>query len=49
MSPGTSKLVTIKVKPTISGWAQATAGMLFSTPDRDFTNNGVGNSVWINP
>lgn len=49
MSPGTSKTVTIKVKPTISGWAQATAGMLFSTPDRDFTNNGAGNSVWINP
>jgi len=49
MSPGTSKTVTITVSPTISGWSQATAGLRFSTPDRDFTNNAVGNSIWINP
>jgi uncharacterized repeat protein (TIGR01451 family) len=49
MSPGTSKILTINVNPTISGWAQATAGMLFTTPDGHFDNNAVGNSIWINP
>jgi len=49
MAPGTSKTVTINVNPTISGWAQATTGMLFSTPDGHFDNNAAGNSIWINP
>ena len=49
MSPGTSKTVTITVLPTVSGWTQATAGVRFSTPDRDFTNNSSANSIWINP
>jgi uncharacterized repeat protein (TIGR01451 family) len=47
MSPGTSKTVTITVTPTISGWSQATAGVRLTTPDGDFTNNAVGNSIWI--
>jgi uncharacterized repeat protein (TIGR01451 family) len=49
MSPGTSKTVTITVLPGVSGWTQATAGVRFSTPDRDFTNNSSANSIWINP
>ena len=49
MSPGTSKTVTINVLPTISGWGQATAGVRMTTPDGVFTNNAVGNSIWINP
>ncbi|HTS08714.1 MAG TPA: hypothetical protein VMP68_24310 [Candidatus Eisenbacteria bacterium] len=49
MSPGTSKVLTINVNPTISGWAQATAGLLFTTPDGHFDNNASGNSIWINP
>ena len=49
MSPGTSKVVTITVLPTVSGWTQATAGVRLSTPDRDFTNNSAANSIWINP
>jgi uncharacterized repeat protein (TIGR01451 family) len=49
MAPGTSQTVTININPTISGWSQATAGLSFGTPDRDFTNNAVGNSVWVNP
>jgi uncharacterized repeat protein (TIGR01451 family) len=49
MSPGTSKSVTITVLPTISGWQQATAGLRFTTPDRDFTNNSTATSIWINP
>lgn len=49
MSPGTSKTVTITVLPTVSGWAQATAGVRLSTPDRDFTNNSAANAIWINP
>jgi uncharacterized repeat protein (TIGR01451 family) len=49
MSPGTSKTVTITVLPTLSGWTQATAGVRFSTPDRDFTNNSAANSIWVNP
>lgn len=49
MSPGTSKTVTITMVPTISGWAQATAGMRLTTPDRYFPNNSSANSIWINP
>jgi len=49
MSPGTSKSVTITVLPTIAGWNQATAGLRFTTPDRDFTNNTAATSIWINP
>jgi uncharacterized repeat protein (TIGR01451 family) len=49
MSPGTSKTVSITVTPTISGWAQATAGMRFTTPDGHPENNAAGNSIWINP
>jgi len=49
MSPGTSKTVTITVVPTISGWAQATAGIRLTTPDRYFPNNAAANSIWINP
>lgn len=49
MSPGTSKTVSITVTPTISGWAQATAGIRLTTPDRYFPNNSSANSVWINP
>ncbi|MBI3475817.1 MAG: DUF11 domain-containing protein [Acidobacteria bacterium] len=49
MSPGTGKTVTITVLPTVSGWAQATAGVRLTTPDRDFTNNSSANSIWINP
>jgi uncharacterized repeat protein (TIGR01451 family) len=49
MSPGTSKTVTITLLPTVSGWTQATAGIRLTTPDRDFSNNSVANSIWINP
>ena len=49
MSPGTSKTVTITLLPTVSGWRQATAGIRLTTPDRDFSNNSVANSIWINP
>jgi hypothetical protein len=49
ITPSKSKTVTITVLPTISGWTQATAGIRLTTPDRDFTNNAVGNSIWINP
>jgi uncharacterized repeat protein (TIGR01451 family) len=49
MSPGTSKTVTINALSTISGWGQATAGVRLTTPDGVFTNNAVGNSIWINP
>lgn len=49
MSPGTSKTVTITTVPTISGWAQATAGIRLTTPDRYFPNNSSANSIWINP
>jgi len=49
MSPGTSKSATITVLPTISGWQQATAGLRFSTPDRDSTDNSTATSIWINP
>lgn len=49
MSPGTSKTVSITVTPTISGWAQATAGVRLTTPDGHFDNNAAGNSIWINP
>ena len=49
MSPGTSKTVTVTLLPTVSGWTQATAGIRLTTPDRDFTNNSVANSIWINP
>jgi len=49
MSPGTSKTVTITMVPTISGWAQATAGLRLTTPDRYFPNNSSANSIWINP
>jgi uncharacterized repeat protein (TIGR01451 family) len=49
MSPGTSKTVSITAVPTISGWGQATAGVRMTTPDGVFTNNAVGNSIWINP
>ena len=49
MSPGTSKTVSISVTPTISGWAQATAGIRLTTPDRYFPNNSSANSIWINP
>src|SRR5262249_23248950 len=49
MSPGTSKTMTITVVPTIAGWAQATAGIRLTTPDRYFPNNAAANSIWINP
>jgi uncharacterized repeat protein (TIGR01451 family) len=49
MSPGTSKTVTVNALPTISGWAQATAGVRLTTPDRYFPNNSAANSIWINP
>jgi uncharacterized repeat protein (TIGR01451 family) len=49
MSPGTSKTVSISMTPTISGWAQATAGVRLTTPDRYFPNNSSANSIWINP
>jgi len=49
MSPGTSKTVKITAIPTIAGWGQATAGVRMTTPDGYFTNNAVGNSIWINP
>jgi len=49
LNPSQSKTVTITVLPTVSGWAQATAGIRLSTPDRDFTNNSSANAIWINP
>jgi uncharacterized repeat protein (TIGR01451 family) len=49
LNPSQSKTVTITVLPNVSGWTEATAGVRMTSPDRDFTNNSVGNSIWINP
>jgi|SRR5579859_3852998 len=46
---GKSATVNLTVKPTVSGWAYASAGVQLSTPDPSFANNSAAARTWVNP
>lgn len=49
LSPGASATVKLTVKPQVSGWAYASAGVQLSTADPSFANNSAAARTWVNP
>ena len=49
LNPGQSVTVNLTVKPQVSGWMYASAGVRLSTPDPSFTNNSAAVRTWVNP
>ena len=49
LNPGASATFNILVKPSVSGWLYASAGVRMSTPDPSFANNSAATRTWVNP
>ena len=49
LNPGQSATVNLTVKPQMSGWMYASAGVRLSTPDPSFANNSAAVRTWVNP
>ncbi|HEY7097772.1 MAG TPA: DUF11 domain-containing protein [Terriglobales bacterium] len=49
IGPGQSASISLTVKPQLSGWMYASAGVQLSTPDPSFTNNSAAARTWVNP